>query len=145
MAMETPDIFGPALVMPEQFFGADESLSAVSGERRLMLAVLEDAVFCYQSYALSRDARRKFEFSEAKSWIENDDRDWPFSFENICAVLGFDPECLRSGLREQIGASNRLERSRIDPHIMPLEARRRQMALQTAAEEREHLQQDVAA
>jgi hypothetical protein len=38
-------------------------------------------------------------FREAEEWFELTDDGWFFSFENICAVLGFDPDYIRRGLR----------------------------------------------
>jgi hypothetical protein len=38
-------------------------------------------------------------FVEAEEWFESQDDEWLFSFESVCAVLGFEPEYLRRGLR----------------------------------------------
>ena len=37
-------------------------------------------------------------FEEAESWIQSTDTSWPYSFENICAALKFEPDTLRKGL-----------------------------------------------
>lgn len=64
-------------------------------EQSLMLAVLEDAVRCIQRHGrTSRSAACR----EAVSWILEKNSDWPFSFENICAVLSLDADYLREGL-----------------------------------------------
>jgi hypothetical protein len=70
----------------------------VEGERRLMLAVLEDAVDSYRKYALAHDPREQACFLEAKEWFFSPDRSWLFAFENICDVLEMNADYLRMGL-----------------------------------------------
>lgn len=67
-------------------------------EKRLMLAVLEDTVACFQKYVLAQDPRGKSLLREAEEWILEEDSDWLFCFENICETLGLDREYLREGL-----------------------------------------------
>ena len=68
-------------------------------ERELMLAVLEDAIYCFQSYASAQDSIRTRLFLQAKEWLmEDDDEQWLFSFANICAVFSFSPHYIRAGL-----------------------------------------------
>jgi hypothetical protein len=62
-------------------------------EKRLMLAVLQGAVECFQDYA--EDDRL---FKETEEWIFEDDHEWPFSFINICEAVDMDPKYLRKGL-----------------------------------------------
>jgi hypothetical protein len=89
--------------------------------------VLRDAVECYQKYALARDPRGRFEFDEARRWIESDERDWPYSFENICDVLDIDPIYLREGLARFAPRMIRRDEMRT-PRIVPLEERRRKLS-----------------
>jgi GNAT superfamily N-acetyltransferase len=67
-------------------------------EEKLMLAVLDDAIACFQKYAFARDRKGKVLFQEAEEWVEATNHDWPFSFVNVCEILGFDPDYLRQGL-----------------------------------------------
>lgn len=67
-------------------------------EEALILAVLEDAVDCFQKYVMARDRRGATLFREAEEWILGEDPDWPFSFEQICETLGIDPNYLRQEL-----------------------------------------------
>lgn len=62
-----------------------------------MLAVLEDAIFCFQKNIFARDRRGRSLVREAEEWILANS-DCPFSFENICEVLGIAPNYLRQGL-----------------------------------------------
>jgi hypothetical protein len=85
------------VLLPMQFFPPFRS-GALERERLLMLAVLQDAVECYQRYANARSARAREEFEEASRWLSSTDRNWLFSFESICDALEIDAECLRHGL-----------------------------------------------
>jgi hypothetical protein len=91
-------LFEPDALLPAQFYAAFRGGSAVRGEKRLMLAVLEDALDCYQKYAFARDGHGQQLFTEACEWIASESRDWFFSFENICETLEITPEYLRRGL-----------------------------------------------
>jgi hypothetical protein len=122
---ETNSLFDPEVVLPDQMFPGAKLPAFVHSEGRLMLAILQDAVDCYQRHALARNPRHREEFEEAKAWITSSDTDWVFSFENICNVLGIDPDYVRSGLANR--APQGRSRSRADrhaPRIVPLGARR---------------------
>jgi hypothetical protein len=93
-------LFEPDALLPAQFYAAFRSGSAVRGEKRLMLAVLQDALDCFQKYAFSKDGQGRQLFSEADEWIACEDRDWYFSFENICETLDMNPDYLRRGVRQ---------------------------------------------
>lgn len=90
-----------------------------NGEHRLLLAVLEDAIHCYQKHVHAREQNDRQLFEDAERWIMRRDGanlrrtsdDTPtFAFENVCEVLGLDAEHLRSGLRRwreaQLAASD---------------------------------------
>jgi hypothetical protein len=66
-----------------------------AGERALMRAVLEDAIRCL-SGEIGPVRERPQLAAEARAWLEASDTRWPYSFENVCDHLGFDPERLRS-------------------------------------------------
>jgi hypothetical protein len=71
-------------------------------EKRLMLAILEDAVQCFQNNGFAQSVRGRRIFQEAKKWIVDADRDWVFSFENVCEALGLNPAYVRAGLRRMV-------------------------------------------
>jgi len=91
-------LFQPDTLLPSQFFDRTRRRSEHDGERRLMIAVLEDAVDVYRKQADARDPRGQALFQDAEEWIEDADRTWLFSFQNICDVLDIDSEYLRRGL-----------------------------------------------
>src|SRR2546422_1441158 len=93
-------LFEPDVLLPAQFFAAFRRAGGLERERLLMLAVLEDAVDCYQKYAHTRDPRGQQVFEEAREWVTSEDRTWLFSFENICDTLEISAEYVRRGLRE---------------------------------------------
>lgn len=91
-------LFVPDTMLPSQYFDRVARRAEYDGERRLMIAVLEDAVDVYRKLAGARDARRQQLFRDAEEWIESEDRTWIFSFQNICDVLGIESAYLRRGL-----------------------------------------------
>jgi len=94
-------LFEPDVLGPDRFFEEFRRQRGVlDRERLLMLAVLEDAIGCYQRYAGARDARGRQLFEETSRWVRCTDRSALFDFESICDVLDIDPDYLRRGLRE---------------------------------------------
>lgn len=93
-----PAMFLPDTVLPSQFFGALREKGYVEGEKRLMAAVLSDAVECYMKQAFALEHRGRQLFADAEEWIFDDSPSWFFSFTNICVILGLDPDYVREGL-----------------------------------------------
>jgi hypothetical protein len=67
------------------------------GERRLMLAVLEDALRTVLSARVGRSSNAWPQ--EELRWFTSEDRSHPFAFEVICDVLDLDASWLRRRLR----------------------------------------------
>jgi hypothetical protein len=93
-------LFEPDVLLPAQYFAAFRRSGGLERERLLMLAVLEDAIDCYQKYAHARDPRGRQIFEESREWVLSPDRAWLFSFENICETLEINADYVRRGLRE---------------------------------------------
>src|SRR5215475_13364908 len=73
----------PATVLPAQLYaglGLDASLVP---EKRLLLAVLEEAVVTFQRYASEQGRRGRRLFREAEEWMGSEELCWPCSFRNI--------------------------------------------------------------
>ena len=68
-----------------------------SGEEQLMLAVLENAVECFQKNVFATRPSRKQLFQEAGEWFLDTGNEALYSFENICETLGFHPDHIRKG------------------------------------------------
>jgi hypothetical protein len=104
--LTTDEIFG-SCVQPQshssaQYFDTLRRRIFLEPEKRLMLAILEDAVECFQDNAFSQSERGRRIFKEAKKWIVERDREWVFSFENVCEALGLNPAYVRAGLRRMV-------------------------------------------
>jgi hypothetical protein len=92
------DILGPDVILPQQFFDGPRGDSDFSPEKALMLAVLEDAIRCFQEYFRTTRARPRMLSRQAERWIRTRDWNWPFSFNNVCEALSIDPDCMRDTL-----------------------------------------------
>src|SRR5690242_20016743 len=91
----------PDALMPGQYYeGVRRDDPAVGAIKRLMLAVLEDALHCLQTYAEARTSIRRRMFVEAQAWIYDRTARGPFAFEAVCDALGIEPQRLREGIRE---------------------------------------------
>jgi hypothetical protein len=88
----------PDTLLPSQYFALVKRKGSHEPERRLVAALLEDAVECYQKHLRARDEKARQLFLDAEEWISSDDRSWPFSFENVCDLLQINPTYLRRGL-----------------------------------------------
>jgi hypothetical protein len=122
MLQTTSKLIESDTLLPEQFFAGKNGDDGASNERQLMLAILRDAVECFQRFALARDAQGRETFDEADEWIFSPERVWPFSFENICDVLGIEAAYVRSGLAPL--RSTEIRRTRRAPKIVTLADRR---------------------
>jgi len=89
----------PDCVMPAQFL--EPEAQRAGGERRLMRAVLVDAIECYLKHMVPRRSIDFRLFRDAERWIFSRSVDWPFSFECICEALDVDTRLVRSTLRER--------------------------------------------
>lgn len=91
-------LFQPDVLIPAQYFDTLRSKTGMEPEKRLMLAVLEDAVRCFQdNVSAESDAKKKL-FAEAAEWFLAEDDNSTFSFDNICDALALNPEYVRRGL-----------------------------------------------
>jgi hypothetical protein len=67
-------------------------------EKRLMLAIMQDAVAYYRRNTGKQLGKRRRIFLEVENWIKDRENDSLFSFTNICETLGIDPDYLARGL-----------------------------------------------
>ena len=82
----------PDTLLPEQYFDRLTARGSDSPEKRLMFAVLLDAV-------ISLRRRNSSAATEAELWIRSEDEDdTPFSFRNVCSALGIEATYLARGL-----------------------------------------------
>jgi hypothetical protein len=69
------------------------------GEFVLVQAILREAIRTYQKFALKKGNRAARLFREVDEWFSAEDRQWFFSFVNVCDVLGLEPTYIRTGLK----------------------------------------------
>ncbi len=118
---EDVDPFLPDTVSPAQYLETVRSKTHLEADQELMLAVLEDAITCFQVHFAARDKQKTRQFREAEKWILLQEKsDWLFSFDNVCENLGLNPGYIREGLlrwrhfrlRERDRVRHRVIRSR---------------------------------
>ena len=117
-------MFEPDTLLASQYFDRVRRRAGIDGERRLMVAVLEDGVTAYMKHAGATDPQRAELFTEAEAWTESDDAVSFYSFQNVCAVLDLDPDYLRRGLRAWKRRATDAESPEHAPDAVDVERRR---------------------
>jgi hypothetical protein len=123
-------LFGLEIIVPTQYFNR----AINSGEKRLMLAVLEEAVATFQRYIYDDTGRSARLFREVEEWFDSTDGiSWPFAFEKVCHTLEIDPEYLRRGL--EVWKQTQLRSGKAHRYRFPfrrVNARRSSIALRSS-------------
>jgi hypothetical protein len=91
-------VFQPDTLIDSQFQSTYRRHFHLDPERVLMLAVLQDAVVCFQENVFATCKRKRVMHVEAEEWILNENKSYLFSFENVCEALGYDAGYMRGGL-----------------------------------------------
>lgn len=86
-------------LLPDQRWPFDPIAEDVSPERRLMAAVLWDAMLCLAKYRRCPNPGARHRAYEVRRWLATDTRSYPFSFASICDVLGVDVASCRQAIR----------------------------------------------
>ena len=102
----------PDTILPVQLLERTEPDGPVRRMQNLMLAILEDGIRCLTVTDGGSSVHARLEARRAESWIRSRDRSWPFSFDNVCIALSFDP----SWLREKILDSSTMQHSELRSH-----------------------------
>ena len=89
----TPEVF----CLPEQFYTAPNA-EQWAGARRLLLAVLQDAIADWFRYRHDGTRRGERRHRETREWFSSRDKSWLYAFETICEYLNVDAEYIRRGL-----------------------------------------------
>jgi hypothetical protein len=104
MADDLPSIFQGVGILPAQYGNMCRKKLPSEGERKLLFAVLEDAIRCYLKH---RDAdesyRQNPDFVEAAQWLSSDEESSPFAFVRVCDALGINADRLRWGISNHTG------------------------------------------
>jgi hypothetical protein len=99
-------LFGVETILPPQFWGDGGRDLRAEPAKRLMLAVLEDAISVLASAARRPTARLRRFATDVDIWMASNARSDPFAFATICDVLGLDPGAVRSAVRRWRGAGH---------------------------------------
>lgn len=86
------------LLSSSQFFSDRIPAGQDANELVLQWAVFTDGLQRYWTLAADQDSHRSEEFREEEAWLLDNDREWPFSFVNLCEVFGFQTDSLRTSL-----------------------------------------------
>lgn len=89
----------PTIIVPEQFFDLTPGRQVPAGIRRLMVAILDDAICVYRKHqhAVTRDKQRLYH--RTRRWFESNDSSFVFSYLRITEALGLEPDLIRRALR----------------------------------------------
>jgi len=107
------------LVLPDQVLRPGQA--GVQPEKRLLLAVLEDAVRVWRKVGGSSSRRGHRVRTELVEWFSSSEQRSPFAFESICLMLGIDATWARSHLSLP-GATVRIAACRPTPVHAPAPA-----------------------
>jgi hypothetical protein len=97
------DVQGGCL-LPVQFnvLARGRCFAFSEGERKLLAAILADAIHCYIANRNHKTREQYLHFLEVKRWFEhrgvNSEEPKGFAYETICDMLGIEPELLRKRL-----------------------------------------------
>jgi len=91
----------PDIVLPCQLGDGLFGAARLQPEKRLQLAVLEDAIITFERSVGVDDARPRRLLAEVDAWFASDATDSPFAFMTICHTLNIDPDYIRGGLRRR--------------------------------------------
>jgi hypothetical protein len=95
---QTRRLFGePDVLAVHEYLHVFQYRPALTPERRLIAAILSDAIDSYMRCCFAKSRRDKKMYQETEEWFFGND-EGVFSFENICEVLGLAPGYIRRGL-----------------------------------------------
>jgi hypothetical protein len=125
------------IILPSQYFASMGS-AGLSGEQRLMLAVLVDAINVLQSWKGTGSPHKRRNYAEAVRWVNTPGAAHPFSFDCVCDALEIDSELLRSRLRGLTVPPARLSRRVSLARLRRKELSRRHQVTVNRARRRAH-------
>ena len=105
-AAANPSAGAPAFPWKQDLVAAGEYFDNLRGrtqlepENELLLAVLQDGIYCFRDNLNARSEEKTALCQEARAWIFSSDSGWLFSFLSICDLLDMDPEYIRQALRQ---------------------------------------------
>jgi len=103
---------GDATLLPSQFWaGLADPRSEPT--KRLMVAVLEEAIAVVVNRSGRGSDDHRAVVREAERWLGSDDRSAPFAFATICDILGLDASRVRQTVDSWRGRQRLFNRPRL--------------------------------
>ena len=96
----TSELFQTDELAASEYLREHKRATPLYPEQRLLFAVLQDAIACFQRLATSDEKKDRQLYESATKWIFEQPSDAPVTFEMACEACGFDADYLRSGLQE---------------------------------------------
>jgi hypothetical protein len=88
-------------ITPRGFYGGWSASEDLPSIKRLMLAVLQDALECFAGRtACTRGLTTRRSAQEAADWVADTNYIEVFSFNSVCEVLGLDAAAVRRAFIE---------------------------------------------
>jgi hypothetical protein len=89
---ETQRWFGqPDVLCTHEYLHVYRGKPSDTPERRLMAAVLQEAIDCYLRDCCAVNRHKKRSYREAEEWFFSGDDHGVFSLYNVCGILNLDP------------------------------------------------------
>ena len=95
---ERAEFDGVYPLMPTQYYDLIGRRSMLDGEKKLLFAVLEDAIRVYVLNINARTGSGRREFEEVCGWVNTRGNQDLFTFDSLCGVFGIVPDALRQQL-----------------------------------------------
>jgi hypothetical protein len=125
--MDASYLFETDATLPAQYWYAVARKDILQPEKKLLLAVLEEAIWTYRQNIVTRGPL----LDEVEEWLCAKDSEPPFSFQAICEALELNSERLRREIMRPQSEKRRLPpRSRM--HRKDPAGVRRRLGLKTA-------------
>jgi hypothetical protein len=95
---ERTDFEGVYPMMPSQYYDLIGRRTMLDGEKKLLFAVLEDAIRVYVLNMNARTSNARRDFDEVRNWVNTRGNQDLFTFDALCGVFGIAPDALRQQL-----------------------------------------------
>jgi len=95
-------------IQPVQFDVLWKGRATTAPERRLLMAMIEQAATDLRLFRYGKHAKAKRLYADAHDWVRSNDKSHAFAFVSICDQLGLEPTSVRASL---LGAETRFNRN----------------------------------
>lgn len=110
------NLFVNDIILSSQFRDMRINRYARQPEKNLVFAVLEDAVHCLITYQSARRPSLRTLYEDAREWFtttKEEDTRRPFSFTNVCDILGYEYDVVLRELKPYLHLPITVEKTSI--------------------------------